>query len=356
MKINKLIFPIILLGCSFFKLDVSAQSIIQMKKEQGVFTVPCIVNGIPLKFIFDTGASDVSLSLVEADYMVRNGLLTDEDIIGSNYYQTATGNLSVGVKVILREIKFGDIKLTNVVASVIQSDRAPLLLGQSVLSRIGKYQIDPLNNTLNITPNTSLASNPNMIKDIDGNEYPVVKIGNQLWMGSSLRVTKYNNGESIPKYIDNSNWVNTTNGAFCYYENNKGNSAAFGNLYNWYAIIDSRGICPYGWHVPAQKEINTLIDFIKSENVSTGSLKDTILWNTPNIEAKNYYGFASRPGGKRWFNSGNFEFKSVASFNWTSSSNSDNKAYYFSHSFDFAVTRISSFSRNDGFSCRCVKD
>ena len=234
----------ILILCSIFQLDVLAQSTIIMKKEQGVFTVPCTVNGIPLKFIFDTGASDVSLSLKEADYMIKNGLLNEEDIIGNGYYQTATGNISVGVNVILREIKFGDLKLTNVVASVIQSDKAPLLLGQSILSRIGKYQIDPVNNTLIITPNTSLGSSPNTVTDIDGNDYPIVKIGNQLWMASSLRVTRYNNGESIPKYINNSSWANTTNGAFCYYENNKSNSATLGNLYNWYAIIDSRGICP----------------------------------------------------------------------------------------------------------------
>ena len=91
--------------------NLNAQSVIQMKKEQGVFTVPCKVNGLPLKFILDTGASDVSLSLKEADYILKNGLLNDEDIIGSDYYQNATGSISVGVRVILREIIFGDIKI-----------------------------------------------------------------------------------------------------------------------------------------------------------------------------------------------------------------------------------------------------
>lgn len=356
MKIHKQLLVMILIGCSLFKLDALAQSTIQMKKEHGVFTVPCTVNGIPLKFILDTGASDVSLSLKEADYMVKNGLLNEEDIIGNGYYQTATGNISVGVNVILREIKFGDIKLTNVVASVIQSDKAPLLLGQSVLSRIGKYQIDPVNNTLIITPNTSVGLNQNIVEDIDGNEYPIVKIGNQSWMGSNLRVTKYNNGESIPRYIDNSSWINTTNGAFCFYDNNKSYSKHFGNLYNWYAIIDSRGICPYGWHVPAQKEIKTLVDFLNNESVNTGSLKDTLFWKLPNATAQNYNGFSIRPGGKRWFNTGNFEFNSIGAYYWTSSSNNDNRAYYFAFSYDFTVVRLSHFSRKDGFSCRCLKD
>ncbi len=336
--------------------NLNAQSVIQMKKEQGVFTVPCKVNGLPLKFILDTGASDVSLSLKEADYILKNGLLNDEDIIGSDYYQNATGSISVGVRVILREIIFGDIKITNVVASVVLSDKAPLLLGQSVLSRIGKYQIDPVNNTLNIFPNNSMGSLINSVRDIDGNEYSVVKIGNQYWMGSNLKVTKYNNGELIQKHNDNKNWANTSYGAYCYYENSKSNIKEYGNLYNWYAIIDSRGICPYGWHVPAKNEINTLIDFVKNENISTGALKDTIQWETPNLEAQNYLGFSARPGGKRWFNTGNYEFKTIGAYFWSSSSNSDKRAYYFAFSYDFAVARISHFSRLDGFSCRCIKD
>lgn len=347
---------LLFLNCLLSTSYLNALSVIQMKKEQGVFTVPCKVNGLSLKFIFDTGASEVSLSLKEADYMIKNGLLKDEDIIGNGYYQNATGAITVGVKVILREIIFGDITLTNVVASVVLSDKAPLLLGQSVLSRIGKYQIDPVNNTLIITPVNSNGASANTVRDIEGNEYPVVNIGNQYWMGSNLKVTKYNNGESIQKYTDNYNWTNTTNGAYCYYANDKQKNKEYGNLYNWYAVIDARGICPYGWHVPSQNEISTLIDFIKSENVSTGALKDTILWKTPNAEAQNYKGFSVRPGGKRWFNTGNYEFNTIGAYFWTSSSNSDKRAYYYAFSYDFAVARISHFSRKDGFSCRCIKD
>ena len=53
--------------------SINAQTIVEMSKEGGVYTVPCKVNGLPLKFIFDTGASDVSISLTEAIFMLKNG-------------------------------------------------------------------------------------------------------------------------------------------------------------------------------------------------------------------------------------------------------------------------------------------
>jgi clan AA aspartic protease (TIGR02281 family) len=117
----------------------------------GVTTVKCAINGLPLTFIFDTGASSVSLSKVEADFMYKNGYLTDKDIVGKQYFQTADGNISVGTVINLKEIVFGGLTLTNVRASVTQSQSAPLLLGQSVLQRLGKIEIDNEKRVLKIT-------------------------------------------------------------------------------------------------------------------------------------------------------------------------------------------------------------
>jgi clan AA aspartic protease (TIGR02281 family) len=120
----------------------------------GVTKVNCTINGLPLNFVFDTGASDVTISQVEANFMFKNGYLSDKDIIGKQHYQTADGNISVGTVINLGSINFGGLSLTNVRASVVQSQNAPLLLGQSVLQRLGKIEIDNEQRLLKITTTT----------------------------------------------------------------------------------------------------------------------------------------------------------------------------------------------------------
>jgi clan AA aspartic protease (TIGR02281 family) len=125
-----------------------SQEIIKMTKEGGVYTIPCIVNGLRLKFIFDTGASDVSISLTEAIFMIKNGYLSEKDIKGSTYHQIANGEIVEGTTINIRELKIGNKVLYNVQASIVHSLSSPLLLGQSALSKIGKFSFDYSSNTL----------------------------------------------------------------------------------------------------------------------------------------------------------------------------------------------------------------
>jgi peptidyl-prolyl cis-trans isomerase SurA len=113
-----------------------------MNKEGGVYTVPCKINGLPLKFIFDTGASDVSISLTEAMFMLKNGYLQKEDIGEEIYYSIANGDVSKGTQINIREVEFGGLKLYNIDASIVHENSAPLLLGQSVIEKLGKIQIE----------------------------------------------------------------------------------------------------------------------------------------------------------------------------------------------------------------------
>lgn len=115
---------------------------IPFKREEGVTKVQCSINGLPLHFVFDTGAGDVTMSLVEANFMLKNGYLKRSDIKGSARYIDANGDISEGTVINLRHINFGGVELENVRASVVRNQRAPLLLGQSVLSRLGKIEID----------------------------------------------------------------------------------------------------------------------------------------------------------------------------------------------------------------------
>lgn len=113
--------------------------------------VKCTINGLPLHFIFDTGASDVSMSTVEATFMFKNDYLSDRDVMGKANYMTANGEISEGTIVNLREVNFGGLSLTNVKASIVRSQAAPLLLGQSVLGKLGKIEIDNSRHVLKIT-------------------------------------------------------------------------------------------------------------------------------------------------------------------------------------------------------------
>ena len=129
--------------------EISVISEIQMKKMySGVYEVACTINNLPLKFILDTGASAVSISSVEASFMLKNGYLKEEDIKGKEYFSTATGEIHEGTIIRLREIKIGDAVLKNVDASVAHNQQAPLLLGQSVLERFGTITIDNINSKL----------------------------------------------------------------------------------------------------------------------------------------------------------------------------------------------------------------
>lgn len=137
---RKLVFTLIILSFSISLLQ--AQVRIKMKKENGVYTTPCTVNGLKLRFIFDTGASNVSLSLSEAIFMLKNGYLEEEDLKGSSYSQIANGNIVENTTVNLKELEIGGIKLYNIEAIIIHELTAPLLLGQSAIQKLGKIQLE----------------------------------------------------------------------------------------------------------------------------------------------------------------------------------------------------------------------
>jgi len=109
-------------------------------KEDGVCKVRCQINGLPLHFVFDTWASDVTLSMVEATFMMKNNYLSPNDVIGNQHYMDANGNVSTLIN--LKNVNFGGLNLNNVRASVVRDQKAPLLLGQSVLGRLDKIEID----------------------------------------------------------------------------------------------------------------------------------------------------------------------------------------------------------------------
>ena len=121
---------------------------IKMSEENGVRYIPMKINGQELNFIFDTGASSICISTLESWVLVKNGLLSENDVIGQQGFTDATGSFSVGAKINLKSVQIGNRELKNVEAIIIENPEAACLLGQTVLSRFGKYTIDNQNNEI----------------------------------------------------------------------------------------------------------------------------------------------------------------------------------------------------------------
>jgi uncharacterized protein (TIGR02145 family) len=199
--------------------------------------------------------------------------------------------------------------------------------------------------------------------DFDGNNYSTVQIGTQCWTQSNLKVSKYRNGDNIATGLSNSVWQNTTAGAYAIYDNNPVNDGLYGKLYNHYAVMDTRGLCPTGWHVPTDGEWTTLVTFLGGlSGVAGGALKSTTTqptpggWNSPNSDATNSSGFTAGPGGLRNA-SGDFNYVGSSGFWWSSSLSGPSAWNRYLVYYGGAIYRSSfNYFRTHGFSVRCLRD
>jgi uncharacterized protein (TIGR02145 family) len=194
--------------------------------------------------------------------------------------------------------------------------------------------------------------------DYDGNAYPTFQIGTQVWMAENLRVTHYRNGDAIPNVTNGTTWQTTESGAYCWYNNNQATYAKFGSLYNFYAVEDSRGLCPNGWRVPTQTEWTTMTSYLGGESLAAGKMKSvTALWTTPNTDATNNSGFSALPGGSRDFDPG-FGFQYINSYGywWTSSEYNGSNSYYRYLSYNNSLIIGSYNVVTMGYSVRCIWD
>jgi len=198
------------------------------------------------------------------------------------------------------------------------------------------------------------------VTDVDNNTYATVQIGTQCWTQSNLKVSRYRNGNNISTGLNNSQWGSTTSGAYAIYNNDAANDALYGKLYNWYAVSDSRGICPTGWHVPSDAEWTTLTDFLGGASAAGGKMKSTATqptpggWDPPNTGATNSSGFTGLPGGYRLIS----DFNALGETGgwWSSSGAGSGPAWgRFLFSYEASATRNGGSSR-DGFSVRCARD
>lgn len=188
---------------------------------------------------------------------------------------------------------------------------------------------------------------------------PIITLGNQIWMARNLDVSTYSNGDAIPHVKDEVTWASLKTGAYCYYNNDSTSYALlYGKLYNWYAINDSRGLAPSGWHIPTNNEVVTLGEFLGGALVAGGKMKSagTSNWYSPNSGATNSSEFNALPGGNR-YNYGVFDALRNNAIFWTKTPNNDREAYHYYLGYDTANLRFSSNgSKNAGYSVRILKN
>lgn len=194
--------------------------------------------------------------------------------------------------------------------------------------------------------------------DGDGNVYDTVIIGIQVWIKENLKTTKYNNGVSIPLVTDNAEWSAKTSAAYCWYNNNPDYKDGYGALYNWYTV-NSKLLCPIGWHVPTEEEWTTLINNLGGEDFAGGKLKESGVthWVAPNFGATNETGFTAIPGGARNQNDGTFYSIGYTGSWWISSSEyNENSGWRLDIQHITGGAYIKALSKKAGFSVRCIKN
>lgn len=193
--------------------------------------------------------------------------------------------------------------------------------------------------------------------DIDGNFYNAIKIGTQVWMRDNLKVTHYRNGDSIPNVTEGDVWSNLNSGAYCWYNNNEsGFGADFGALYNFYSVVDSRNLCPTGWHIPSKGELETMHEFLGV--YAGGKMKErgTLHWRDPNRGATNESGFTSLPGGSR-SETGVFDWAGFYGDYWLSDENSvPQTALLYEQNWFTSGSGIFYYYQKSGNSVRCIRD
>lgn len=201
-----------------------------------------------------------------------------------------------------------------------------------------------------------------IVYDVDGNAYPTVLIGSQCWFAKNLRTTSYNDGTTITRVTNDTDWSNASSGAYCWaHWDSTAYADVYGALYNWYTVETGK-MCPTGWHVPSDAEWYTMENFVDATINNPASigyrgtdagkkLKATSGWMSGG-NGTDDYGFAAMPGGSKpvlsgWNSPGNYVYI------WTSTANGSEAWLRNFVSWD-ARSRRDDQPHKAGFSVRCV--
>ncbi len=225
------------------------------------------------------------------------------------------------------------------------------------------------------------------VTDIDGNEYKTVTIGGKEWMAENLRTTTYNDGTEIPSGLSDGEWAETDEGAYAVhpYADVEGIDSeaemidAYGKVYNWYAVVDTRDLCPEGWRVPSEYEWTQLTDYLidNYDDITSSNLGNKLKscrqdgsplggecdtrehprWNGHSTHyGTDDFGFSALPAGIRE-DDGHFPHN-IGFFAacWTATGVGAEYAYVRSVLYDSGSFDDGGTERETGLSVRCVRD
>lgn len=198
----------------------------------------------------------------------------------------------------------------------------------------------------------------NGVRDVDGNHYKTVLIGDQVWMAENLATTKYNDGIGIPLVTDNGDWVDLVTPGYCWYENNQETYGdTYGALYNWYTI-NTGNLCPTGWHVPSDTDWTTLTSYLGGSSVAGGKLKEagTEHWISTSTDVTNETNFTALPGGDRSPLSGFFDHLGIGGVWWSSTEANTTFAKSIRMNDSNSAAMIMNSYKGTGLSVRCLRD
>lgn len=126
-----------------------------------------------------------------------------------------------------------------------------------------------------------------VVSDVDGNTYQTITVGVQTWMAENLKTTKCQSGVSIPRQTipENAEEIGfepIKTPAYFDFDNNASTSNKFGKLYNGFAIYGCN-VCPSGWRIPTQADVNILIQSLGGDSIAGKKMKSIDTWKQPNI-------------------------------------------------------------------------
>jgi uncharacterized protein (TIGR02145 family) len=204
------------------------------------------------------------------------------------------------------------------------------------------------------------------VYDIEGNIYNTVTINTQVWMAENLRTATFANGDPIPTTADLSTDISAETSPIYQWPDHDPAlidiSATYGRVYTWYAASDSRNVCPVGWHVPTNGQLEALKTYLGGEALAGGLLKEagTTHWTTPNTGATNSTGFTMLPGGDRLAAGGAPAFVStyIIGYLWSSEVDNFTPSLSWGQTMNYLDATLvkNGFDPKAGVSIRCLKN
>jgi|GEM_PF-2980762 len=315
--------------------------------------------------------------LVVGDFIVADTTFTPRDELDFNLsleydYLTVGGPYTIRLNAYgeYEEVEYlfytGDTTIT-VMAGIDQSYEVDLEWVGPFGALRGELFIEvTIGATGSITLNGNFPLPGDVIRDIDGNLYRTVQIGEQVWMAENLKVTHYRDSTSITYVSSDNDWRYLTSEAYCLYE-----VGTYGALYNGYAVADSRNIAPLGWHVPSDAEWKVLEMYLgmsqsdadghgdRGTNEGSKLAGNPALWNDGSLENDPEFassGFNALPGGYRSDGTGNYYSPHVSGRFWSTPEGGEASAFCREMLYDRSTINRESNNPKHGFAVRCVKD